>query len=168
MTASEMADASQLARMFRAHHGELTRLAAFILGDRGAAEDVVQDLFVRLQQQGRPIEDGDPLPYLRTAVVNGCRSAIRRRLLIRRHAERDSPAPPLSAEEAALLSEDRRRVLRALAALPRRRREVLVLRFYLGLSEAEIAGTLGISPGTVKSTAARGLAALASALRETP
>ena len=79
----------------------------------------------------------------------------------------DSPSPPLSTEESVLLSEDRQQVLAALAGLSRRRREVLVLRFYLGLSEAEIAATLSISPGTVKSTAARGLAALARALRET-
>ena len=59
------------------------------------------------------------------------------------------------------------RVLAALAGLSRRRREVLVLRFYVGLSEAEIASTLGISAGTVKSTAARGLAALARTLRDT-
>jgi len=65
-----------------------------------------------------------------------------------------------------LLSEDRRQVLAALAHLPARRREVLVLRYYAGLSEAEIASTLGISTGTVKSTAARGLAALARALKE--
>lgn len=167
MKTSQAADAGQLAAIFVRYRGELTRLAAFILGDRGAGEDVVQDLFVRLHQRGLSTKDGDPLPYLRTAVVNGCRSVMRRRLLIRRHAEKDSPCPPLSAEEAVLLSEDRRQVLRALAALPPRRREVLVLRFYLGLSEAEIAGTLGISPGTVKSTAARGLAALARALKET-
>jgi RNA polymerase sigma factor (sigma-70 family) len=67
----------------------------------------------------------------------------------------------------AALSEDRQQVLAALARLSRRRREVLVLRFYVGLSEAEIAATLGISAGTVKSTAARGLAALARVLRET-
>jgi RNA polymerase sigma factor (sigma-70 family) len=58
-------------------------------------------------------------------------------------------------------------VLDALASLPRRRREVLVLRYYLGLSEAEIAAVLGISPGTVKSTAARGLTTLARVLGET-
>jgi RNA polymerase sigma-70 factor (sigma-E family) len=156
-----------LAEVFRSHRAELVRLAAFILGDRGTGEDVVQDVFVRVYQRGYPM-DGDPLPYLRTAVVNGCRTALRRRLLIRRHAEERSGCPPLTAEEALLLSEDRRRVLAALAALPRRRREVLVLRFYLGLSEAEIAGTLGISAGTVKSTAARGLAALARVLEETP
>jgi len=158
--------AEDLGEVFHAHQAGLVRLAAFILGDRGTAEDVVQDVFVRMHQRGHPM-DGDPLPYLRAAVVNSCRSALRRRLLIRRHAEKDSPCPPLTAEEAAMLSEDRRQVLAALAALPSRRREVLVLRFYLELSEAEIAAMLGISRGTVKSTTARGLAALARALKET-
>jgi RNA polymerase sigma factor (sigma-70 family) len=73
----------------------------------------------------------------------------------------------VSAESEVILSEDRRQVLDALASLPRRRREVLVLRYYLGLSEAEIAAVLGISPGTVKSTAARGLTTLARVLGET-
>jgi len=158
--------AEDLGEVFQSHQTGLVRLAAFILGDRGAAEDVVQDVFVRMHQRGHPM-DGDLLPYLRVAVVNSCRSALRRRLLIRRHAEKDSPCPPLTAEEAAMLSEDRRQVLAALAALPSRRREVLVLRFYLELSEAEIAAMLGISRGTVKSTTARGLAALARALKET-
>lgn len=156
-----------LAEIFRLHRAELVRLAAFILSDRGAGEDAVQDVFMRVYRRGDPI-DGDPLPYLRAAVVNSCRSMLRRMRLVRRHAEEDSPCPPLTAEEAAMLSEDRRRVLVALASLPQRRREVLVLRFYLELSEAEIAGMLNISPGTVKSTAARGLAALALMLKETP
>jgi RNA polymerase sigma-70 factor (sigma-E family) len=156
----------ELASAFRSYRAELVRLAAFLLSDRGAGEDVVQDVFVQVHQ--RPyVLNGEPLPYLRTSVVNKCRTALRRRMLIRRHAEKHSPCPPLTAEEAAMLSEERRQVLAALADLPPRRREVLVLRFYLQLSEAEIAETLGISPGTVKSTAARGLAALARALKET-
>ena len=159
--------AESLAEVFRCRRSELVRLAAFILGDRPAAEDVVQDVFLRMHQSGDRLADlDDPLPYLRSAVVNGCRSVLRRRLLIGRHAGQDRPYPPLSAEEAMLLSEDRRQVLAALAHLPARRREVLVLRYYAGLSEAEIASTLGISTGTVKSTAARGLAALARALKE--
>src|ERR1039457_4839608 len=71
-----------------------------------------------------------------------------------------------AAESEVILSEDRREVLAALRRLPRRRREVLVLRYYLGLSEAEIAAVLGISSGTVKSTAARAMAALARHLGE--
>jgi RNA polymerase sigma factor (sigma-70 family) len=100
-------------------------------------------------------------------VLNGCRSVLRRRAAARRvgAAHRDEP-PAKSAENEVILSEDRRQVLAALARLPRRRRELLVLRYYLGLSEAEIAAVLGISPGTVKSTAARGLAALARDLGE--
>lgn len=155
-----------LGEVFRLHRADLVRLAAFIVGDRGTGEDVVQDVFARVHQRGHSL-DGDLLPYLRAAVVNSCRNAVRRRLLIRRHAEKQSPCPPLTAEEAVMLSEDRRQVLAALAALPPRRREVLVLRFYLELSEAETAAVLGISPGTVKSTTARGLAALARALKET-
>jgi RNA polymerase sigma-70 factor (sigma-E family) len=155
---------------FRSHRADLVRVAAFILGDRGAAEDVVQDVFVRVHER-TDLMNGDPEHYLRAAVINGCRTMLRRRRLVRRHAEQQgqqSTCPPLTTEEAALLDEDRRRVLGALATLPRRRREVLVLRFYLEMSEAEIARTLRISPGTVKSTAARGLAALARQLREAP
>ena len=107
---------------------------------------------------------------MRAAVLNGCRSVLRRQAIARRagalhRAPRQDGTLP-SAESQVILSEDRRQVLAALARLPRRRREVLVLRYYLGLSEAEIAAVLGISPGTVKSTAARALAALARDLGE--
>jgi RNA polymerase sigma factor (sigma-70 family) len=111
-----------------------------------------------------------PLPYVRAAVLNGCRSVQRRRVIARRacllHRAAQHHDTLASAESEVILSEDRRQVLTALARLPRRRREVLVLRYYLGLSEAEIAAVLGISPGTVKSTAARALAALARDLGE--
>jgi RNA polymerase sigma factor (sigma-70 family) len=107
---------------------------------------------------------------VRAAVLNGCRSVLRRRALVRRiGGARDldrSDAAPDSAEDEVILAEDRRQVLAALSSLPARRREVLVLRYWLGLSEAEIASVMAISPGTVKSNAARGLAALARKLGE--
>jgi RNA polymerase sigma factor (sigma-70 family) len=112
--------------------------------------------------------------YLRAAVINGCRGVHRKRNVAQRHeGAAFGPAGPgpggdgagHSAEHVVLLAE-RYREAAALAALPRRRREVLVLRYYLQLSEAEIAATLNISTGTVKSSAARGLAALARALGE--
>jgi RNA polymerase sigma factor (sigma-70 family) len=110
------------------------------------------------------------LPYVRAAVLNGCRCALRRRAVARRFRNsghslgRDAPQD--SAEDEVILADDRKQVLVALAALPPRRREVLVLRYWLGLTEAEIASVLGISAGTVKSTAARALAALARTLGE--
>ena len=121
-----------------------------------------------------PTQTGSPARARRSrtcaSVVNGCRSVQRRRKIARRNKDAGEAAAlqanEASAESAVLLAEDRRQVLAALAGLPRRRREVLVLRYYLGLSEAEIASVLGISAGTVKSTAARGLAALARKLGE--
>jgi RNA polymerase sigma-70 factor (sigma-E family) len=156
--------------LFREHHAELVRLAVLMTGDRASAEDIVQDVFTRLCARDRLPDSGGALAYVRTAVLNGCRSALRRRAVARRvGGARDALAadtPQRSAESEVLLAEDRRQVLAALAGLSRRRREVLVLRYWLGLPEAEIAAVLGISPGTVKSTAARGIAALACQLGE--
>lgn len=156
--------------LFRERHAELVRLAVLLVGDRPSAEDIVQDVFARLCLHDRlPGGDGS-LAYVRAAVLNGCRSALRRRAVARRFGNSSDPlaraATQESAEHEAILAEDRRQVLAALAALPPRRREVLVLRYWLGLTEAEIAAVLGISTGTVKSTAARGLAALARKLGE--
>jgi RNA polymerase sigma-70 factor (sigma-E family) len=171
--AQDSPGAPSVTDVFRAHHAELVRLAVLLLGDRPSAEDVVQDVFTRLCGRDLlPAGDG-ALAYVRAAVLNGCRSALRRRGLARRLGAgppgRELPgwdASQQSAEYEVILAEDRRQVLAALARLPRRRREVLVLRYWLGLPEAEIAQVLGISPGTVKSTAARGLAALARDLGE--
>ena len=161
-----------VAALFREHHGGLVRLALLMVGDLATAEDVVQDVYASLHTRRSQIAaSGAVLPYVRAAVLNGCRSVLRRRGIawragmMQRASARDDAFP--SAESEVILSEDRRQVLAVLARLPRRRREVLVLRYYLGLSEAEIAAVLGISPGTVKSTAARALAALARDLGET-
>lgn len=157
-----------LGDLFRRHHAELVRLAVLIVRDQPTAEDVVQDVFARLQARpGEPGRPGEELSYIRVSVLNGCRSVLRRRAVVGRvQMVRAGSDVAASAESEVLLAEDRRQVLAALAALPVRRREVLVLRFWLGLSEAEIAATLGISQGSVKSAAARGLAALAKALGE--
>jgi RNA polymerase sigma-70 factor (sigma-E family) len=160
-----------IAALFRDHHGELVRLALLMVGDLPTAEDAVQDVYASLHTRRSKIAAIEaPLPYVRAAVLNGCRSVLRRRAIARRAGVLHRASQPddalASAESEVILSEDRREVLAALARLPVRRREVLVLRFYLGLSEAEIAAVLGISPGTVKSTAARALASLARDLGE--
>ena len=158
-----------VAAIYQRHHADLVRLALLLVGDRGCAEDVVQDVFTRLCARDRVLEQDSTLAYVRVAVVNGCRSVLRRRAVARRIAVvRAAPGHDTqeSAEYAAILAEDRRRVLAALAALPGRRREVLVLRFYLGLPVAEVAAMLGISQGSVKSATARGLESLARRLGE--
>jgi RNA polymerase sigma-70 factor (sigma-E family) len=168
----DLVRAEDLAVLFRKHHADLVRLAVLIVRDQPTAEDVVQDVFARLHARnghtGRP---GHELAYIRASVLNGCRSVLRRRVIARRLDVLAQPAADdadtaRSAEAEVVRAEERRRVLEALAALPPRRREVLVLRYYLGLSEAEIAATLGISPGSVKSAASRGMATLARELGE--
>ncbi len=103
--------------------------------------------------------------YVRAAVLNGCRSVLRdRSRAMKLLVPRDPPV--WSAEAATIAGEDRREALEAVASLPRRAREVLVLRYYLGLADHEIAAALGVSRGTVSSTASRALAALARQLQE--
>ena len=107
------------------------------------------------------------LGYLRRAVVNGSRSRLRHLKVVRTHAERQpAPGAVRGADEAALESERRAAVLDALESLPRRQREVIALRYYVDLSEAEIADALGISRGAVKSHASRGSATLRGLLAD--
>jgi len=149
--------------LYRGYALRLTRMALLLLGDKPSAEDVVQEAFLGLfRGLGRLSDPGRALAYLRVSVLNGCRSVLRTRKRARlRGAASDYPAV-WSAESAALEGEERREVLQAIARLPRRQREVLVLRYFLGLSDSEIAADLGVSRGTVVSTASRALAALAT------
>jgi RNA polymerase sigma factor (sigma-70 family) len=153
-------------RLYRAHAVTLIRIALMLLGDQPTAEDVVQDAFLGLQR-GLPRlrEPAKALPYLRTSVVNGCRTVQRSRSRLRRRPVEDQP-PVWSAEAAAIASEDRRAVLEAVASLPERAREVLAFRYYLDLPDGEIAEALGISRSTVSSTASRALVTLARKLEE--
>ena len=152
-----------LTRLHRDHYPSLVRLACVLLDERGAGEEVVQEAFVRVHRAWAQVDD--PLTYLRATVMNLSRSRMRRRLVARRRVE-PAVRPAMSAEEHVVLLADQQEVLDALRALPRRQRECLVLRYYLDLSEAEIASTLGISSGSVKSHSHRGLAALERRLED--
>jgi RNA polymerase sigma-70 factor (sigma-E family) len=159
------ADAAVTA-LFRAHYAALVRLAVLLVDDDGSAEDLVQDAFARLHRRWRWLRDEEAAyGYLRTAVVNGSRSRLRRLRTVRRHHE-PPPVDVPSPEGDAIVREEHAAVRAALGALPRRQREVLVLRYYASYSEAAIAETLGISRGAVKSHASRGLAALTRSLEE--
>ena len=153
-----------LVELYRSDYTRLVRLAALLVDDVGLAEELVQDAFVAFarQQARAPIDDTAAAPaYLRTTVLNRARSQLRKRAVRRRHL-RSVEAPPTAppADRGALEADEHLRMLAALDQLPTRQREVLVLRYYGDLSEREIAGTLGISPGSVKTHAHRGLAAL--------
>jgi RNA polymerase sigma-70 factor (sigma-E family) len=155
-----------LAGLYREHYRSLVKLASLLVDDVGECEELVQDAFVRVFRGGAALREPDRAPaYLRSAVLNGARSHLRRREVRRRHLVA-VPDPAPSAEARAVASDEARRVLAALRSLPDRQREVLTLRFYLDLSEAEIAETLGISTGSVKTHAHRGMAALASRLED--
>jgi RNA polymerase sigma-70 factor (sigma-E family) len=152
--------------LYRAQAVGLIRLAYLMLGDRAAAEDVVQDAFCGLYRNwGRLADPSGALPYVRSSVLNGCRSVLRRRALGHRVTTYQPPAG--SAEAAVLSREERQEVLRAVRRLPDRQREALVLRFYLDLPEPEIARVMGIRPGTVRSATHRALKALGHLLEST-
>jgi RNA polymerase sigma-70 factor (sigma-E family) len=166
--ADDPADIAEfVARLHRTHAITLIRAAKLLLRDQQSAEDVVQDAFLSLYRALPRLSDHEQiLPYLRTAVINRARSVLRARSRAQRHPAQPD-VPEWSAEAAAMVREDQRAVLRAVAGLPRRAREVLVLRYYLDLSDSEIAATLGVSRGTVSSAASRALAALGRDLKET-
>jgi RNA polymerase sigma-70 factor (sigma-E family) len=172
-TGSDRADlghisaAAAVGALYAGHALGLIRLAYIMLGNRQAAEDVVQDAFLGLYRRWPQLnEQAKALGYVRSSVLNGCRSELRRRPT----AELDGwHGPPVtSAESSVLTAEERREMIHALRRLPNRQREVLVLRFYLDLPDDQIALAMRISQSTVRSAAYRGLAALGRALRETP
>jgi RNA polymerase sigma-70 factor (sigma-E family) len=155
--------------LYQAHALGLIRLAVVMLGDRPAAEDVVQEAFCGLYRRWHSLADtGKALAYVRSSVINGCRTVLRRRLRQRGVDPPTGDQPGESAEAVALISEEHRQVLTAMRRLPSRQREVLVLRFYLDLDldEEETAASMRISRGTVKSTTSRALAALGRILGE--
>jgi len=155
-----------VAAPYRAQAVGLIRLAYLMLGDRAAAEDVVQDAFFGLfRRWDRLADPGGALAYVRSSVLNGCRTALRRRALGHRITMYQPPSG--SAEAAVLSREEREEVMRAVRRLPDRQREALVLRFYLDLPDPEIARVMGIRPGTVRSATHRALKALGHLLENT-
>jgi RNA polymerase sigma-70 factor (sigma-E family) len=153
--------ADEFSRLFDAQFGPMVRLAALLGADD--PEDIAQEAFVRLDQRREKLrEDDKAAAYLRTTVVNLTRSRLRHLRVVRRFAA-DTPLVE-SAEALALLSHDRQQLIKGLSGLTTRQRQVVVLRYWLDLSEREIAETLGIRPGTVKSTSSKALASLGQLL----
>ena len=146
--------------LFSAEASRLVAFAGLFVDDRTAAEDIVQEAFIRLARSAHRIRDPDrAAPYLRSIVVNLARDHNRRGLVSFRHRPSAQPDVP-SAEETATRSEGQREVVDALRALPTRQRDCLALRYYLELSIPEIAETLGVSANSVKTHLQRGLRAM--------
>ncbi len=154
-----------VAALFRAHHLELVRLALVMTGDLATAEDVVQDAYERLHRGWHRVRHKqDSLAYARSIVLNACRSVHRHQAVAWRVHATLAPSPTWLADPAAGAA-DRSELATALRRLPPRQREVLALRYYCDLSVEQTAATLGIGPSAVRSTASRGLAALAQTLK---
>jgi RNA polymerase sigma-70 factor (sigma-E family) len=150
--------------LYSEHYRSLVRLAAFLVRDVATAEELVQDSFVAVHAAWRRLRDTDrALAYLRQSVINRSRSVLRHREVVHKIAPRLAPDMP-GAEQEAIVRLDRYALVSALRTLPTRQREVLVLRYYAGLSQAQIASAMGISTGAVKSHTARAMSSLRAEL----
>jgi RNA polymerase sigma-70 factor (sigma-E family) len=134
-----------LAQLYRERYEPMVRLAYLIIGDRAAAEELVQDAFVNVHRSWARATN--PPAYLRVAVINACRSWGRRRTL-ELHRQ---PAP---ADPATMVADE---MWDALQVLPMRQRAAIVLRFYEDLPDARIAELLGCREATVRTAIHRGL-----------
>ena len=151
--------------LFAAHFRGMTQLATLLGADD--PEDVAQEAFAQLHRNTARLRDPDAsLAYVRATVCNLSRSRLRRLRTARGRQGDLLAAPSATVEQSAVLREEHREVLAAVQRLPRRPREVLVLRYWLDMSEAQIADALGVSPGAVKSYASRGLAAISRNVEE--
>jgi RNA polymerase sigma-70 factor (sigma-E family) len=150
--------------LFEEHYANLVRMARLLVDDRETAEDVVMDAFTSLYRRWVAVRDPDEgYRYLRSCVLNGARSQLRRRRRRRSH-ESESPQQEMTRDGLETKEADRSTVTQLLGTLSYRQRQVLVLRYFVDMTEAQIAYELGVSPGSVKTHASRGLAALARAL----
>lgn len=160
-----MAESTDFADVFAAHHAEALRLAYLLTGDRHRAEDIVSEAFVKVFRRWGAAGIEQPRAYIRRAVVNESNSRFRRLALERREAAKQS-GDDRGGRTADEQLADQDLVFAALRRLPERQRTALVLRFYQDLSERDIAEAMDVSQGTVKSSISRGLDRLRAELGE--
>lgn len=149
----------RLADLYVRHAPEATRLAYLLTGDRGLAEDLVQDAFVKAAGRLGHLRQADAFsPYLRRTIVNLAKNHFRHRAVERAYLARRSREVPGDVVESLAVNHETMR--RALLSLPARQRAAVVLRFYEDLPEDEIAQILRCRPGTVRSLVSRAVATL--------
>nr|WP_245613779.1 SigE family RNA polymerase sigma factor [Knoellia sinensis] len=156
--------------LYAVHWTPMVRLAWLFVHDDLLAEEIAQDAFISLHRKWHEVQEGRGAAYLRQCVVNGARSALRHHKVEQRYLESlphgTRHLRVASAEDEAISATGAADLFHRLQKLPTRQREVLVLRYYLDLSEAQIADSLGIAPGSVKAHAHRGLAALRTQMED--
>jgi RNA polymerase sigma-70 factor (sigma-E family) len=153
-----------IAAMYSTEYRSLVRISVVLVGDVGTAEEVVQECFIAMYAAWRRLKNVDKaVNYLRRSVVNRSRSVLRRRMVADKHVPKHEPDMP-SAEQGAITQLERTAVIAALRSLSVRQREAIMLRYYLDLSEEEVASAMRISRGAVKSHTARAKAALRAVL----
>jgi RNA polymerase sigma-70 factor (sigma-E family) len=157
-----------VADLFVAEGRSLVRLARMFCDDQAAAEDLVQEAFIRLHRSATTIRDVGRAPaFLRSIVINLARDHNRRGLMSLRHrATTHHPDVVPGFEDDTVENEGDRVVLAAVRLLPNRQRACVVLRYYLQYSESEIADTLGISKSSVKTHCRRAIATLETVLED--
>lgn len=147
-------------------HADMVRFAAFLTGSVHAAEDVAHEAFAKVFDAWDRIDDpGRADAYLKKTVVNVARGRHRRSKVAERHQERHLVALP-SAEDEVLGRISRERVLGAVAALPLRQRACVVMRYWMRMTESEIAESLDVSVGSVRTHVKRGTLRLRGELGE--
>jgi RNA polymerase sigma factor (sigma-70 family) len=152
-----------IAGLYQDHARQLVQLARLFVDHRDAAEDIVQESFIRLARSLHRINDPDRADaYLRSIVLNLARDHNRRGLLSMRHVMRTHDLEPDGVDETIGIAGEHDELLSALRCLPRRQRDCVALRYLLDLPVAEIATTLELSPNSVKTHLKRGLAKLRS------
>jgi RNA polymerase sigma-70 factor, ECF subfamily len=152
----------ELTDFIRSRHAAFLRRAVLLVGDRGSAEDLVQDALARLWLASRRQRIDNPEAYVMKSLVNGSVSRWRRQ----RPSDLVVEQPEMSAPDSRSQVEERDRVWRAVVALPARQRAIVVLRFYEDLPEEQIASLLGIGRGTVRSQTAKARARLQVAMAD--
>ena len=164
--AGEGVERGSLSELYVSYAPDALRLAFLLTGDRGLAEDLVQDAFVRLVGRLRHLREPEAFwAYLRRTIVNLATSHFRHRRVERAYLERLAAAPEPHANDNDELDETMHRVL---VGLPKRQRAAIVLRFYEDLSDVQTAAALGCSAGTVRSLTSRGMQTLREGLEEMP
>ncbi|SDI11983.1 RNA polymerase sigma-70 factor, sigma-E family [Sinosporangium album] len=153
-----------LTALFERHYTGMLRLAVLLGADD--AEDIVAEAFCELHRRWDRLRTADAaLPYLRSVVCNLTRMRLRHLQVVRKHTDLSANLER-SAESVALLRDDQKALVQALRQLSGRQREALVLRYWLGLGESDIAAAMGISCGSVKAHTSRGMAALNKIMQE--